>query len=129
MWNFISSPPNWWVIFKKVTETVGIDTDPEKLICLKTITERIAFPIVGWRILADNRAEGDMESAVPYGEPLIMSGDGVLTSVFSQGNYSEDGTRCDWRENWRFDYTEFIPSIHGTLEKPKGDVIFWKVLE
>ena len=100
----------------------------------------MALPIVAWRMLSDNRDLEDIEKAPskthPYGEPMIMGGDGLLQSAFGEGNYKDysfvtdsskhPGSRHDFRDGWDFQYAEFIPDIRGVLKKPEGDVIWWE---
>lgn len=117
VWNFISSPPNWWAIYSRKSEVV-------------------AFPIVAWRIVSDNRDQGDIQRdpfrSTPYGEPMIMEGDGQLGSCYGQGNrkdFSDSSVCYDFRDGWEFQYADYIPKIKNVLRKPSGDVIYWEVLQ
>ncbi len=115
-WQFITSPPGWWAIYKKEGK-------------------RMALPIVSWRMMADNRdpetIENDPQHENPYGEPLIMGGDGLLESCFQEGNVipgDKNNFRYDFRDGWMFDCAEYYPKIKGILRKPEGDCIYWEVL-
>ena len=116
-WQFIASPPGWWVFYRR------------------NDSERMALPVVAWRLLADNRYEEDIkknpDGCQPYGDPMIMGGDGILQSAFDQGNYKNydngpGSIRTDFRDGWEFDYAEYIPDINGVLKKPSGDCIWWE---
>jgi hypothetical protein len=116
-WQFIASPPNWWAIYKNDKG------------------HKIALPIVSWRLIADNRDPEDIANSpdrqCPYGEPLIMGGDGLLESCFQEGNLipgNTHGFRYDFRDGWMFAYADFIPKMKGILRKPEGDCIYWEVL-
>ncbi len=116
-WQFITSPPGWWAIYK------GKDG------------KHIALPIVAWRMMPDNRDEDNIANSPdkqePYGEPMIHGGDGMLESAFGQGNPipgDKNGFRYDFRDGWMFSYSDYIPKIKGILRQPEGDVIYWEVL-
>jgi hypothetical protein len=114
-WSFISSPPGWWAIYCRDGN-------------------RMAMPIVAWRMDTDNRDPEDIlnnpEAASPYGEPMIQSGDGMLESAFGQGGYigHELKQRSDFRDGWMFEYADFIPKTKGILRRPKGDCIWWELV-
>jgi hypothetical protein len=83
----------------------------------------------------DNRdpdtIENDPQHENPYGEPMIMAGDGLLESCFGQGNFipdSEHKSRYDFADGWMFAYAEYYPKIKGILRKPEGDCLYWEVL-
>lgn len=116
-WQFVSSPPGWWAIYKN--KAGG----------------RMAMPIVCWRLMPDNRDEASIANSpdrqVPYGEPMIHGGDGLLESCFGQGSPipgDKNNFRYDFRDGWMFDYADFIPKTKGILRKPEGDAIYWEVL-